>query len=111
MPSFSRCCVFRTDRDAGSDADRLIRLRPYLLVAVAGYAAAMLSLSRCYIVPTALMLALATAYRNVRGAGRCGMVSLRSGDGVSARRSRRGDAPRPQAVHPDVRPVRLMCRP
>jgi hypothetical protein len=58
--------VWRCERDAGPAGDpALLRLRPYLLAALAGYAAAMLSLSRCYIVPTMLMLALATAYRNL----------------------------------------------
>ncbi len=41
---------------------RLARMRPYLLAAVAGYAGAMLSLSRNYIVPTYLILGLATVY-------------------------------------------------
>jgi O-antigen ligase len=37
-------------------------MRPYLLAAVAGYAGAMLSLSRTYIVPTFLVVGLAAAY-------------------------------------------------
>ncbi|MEX2139926.1 MAG: O-antigen ligase family protein [Pirellulales bacterium] len=46
----------------------LARLRPYLLAAIAGYAGAMLTLSRNYIVPTYLVLALAAVYlRLVQG--------------------------------------------
>jgi hypothetical protein len=44
-----------------SDAD-LLRLRPYLMAIVAGYAAGMMSLSRTYVVPTYLILGLAAAY-------------------------------------------------
>jgi O-antigen ligase len=40
----------------------LARMRPYLLAAIAGYAGAMLTLSRNYIVPTYLILGLAAAY-------------------------------------------------
>ncbi len=43
-----------------SDAD-LLRLRPYLMAIVAGYAAGMMSLSRTYVVPTYLILGLAAA--------------------------------------------------
>jgi putative inorganic carbon (hco3(-)) transporter len=38
------------------------RLRPYMLALTAGYAAGLLSLSRCYTVPTQLVLAIATVY-------------------------------------------------
>ena len=38
------------------------RLRPYVLTIVAAYATGMLSLSRAYIVPTYMVLGLATAY-------------------------------------------------
>jgi O-antigen ligase len=40
----------------------LTRLRPYLITIVAAYAAGMLSLSRGYVVPTYMVLGLATAY-------------------------------------------------
>lgn len=40
----------------------LERLRPYVMAMTFGYAAGLLSLSRCYTVPTQLMLALATVY-------------------------------------------------
>ena len=43
----------------------LLRARPYLLAVVAGYATGMLTLSRCYVVPTYLILGLATAYGRV----------------------------------------------
>lgn len=42
--------------------DELARMRPYVLAIVGGYAAGMLSLSRCYHAPTALLLGLGTAY-------------------------------------------------
>lgn len=46
-----------------SPVDRtLARLRPYMFAMTFGYAAGLLSLSRCYTVPTQLMLALATTY-------------------------------------------------
>jgi O-antigen ligase len=46
-----------------SPADReLARLRPYVLAMTVGYATGLLSLSRCYTVPTQLILALATIY-------------------------------------------------
>lgn len=44
-----------------SDSD-LSRLRPYVLAAVAGYAAGLMSLTRCYTVSTQLVLALGAAY-------------------------------------------------
>jgi putative inorganic carbon (HCO3(-)) transporter len=44
-----------------TDAD-LVRLRPYLMAIVAGYAVGMISLSRAYVVPTYLILGLAAAY-------------------------------------------------
>jgi O-antigen ligase len=40
----------------------LARLRPYLLAILAGYAAGMVSSSRCYALPTYMLLGLATAY-------------------------------------------------
>jgi len=45
----------------GPDAD-LARLRPFVLAAVAGYAAGLMSLTRCYTVSTQLLLALGAAY-------------------------------------------------
>ncbi len=44
---------------------QLLRLRPYMLAMIAGYAAGMMSLSRTDIVPTYLILALATVYLNL----------------------------------------------
>jgi O-antigen ligase len=40
----------------------LARMRPYMLALIAAYAAGLLSLSRCYKVPTILMVAIGTAY-------------------------------------------------
>jgi O-antigen ligase len=48
-------------RAAPADPE-LARLRPYLLAALASYAAGLLSLSRCYHAPTQLMIAITTAY-------------------------------------------------
>jgi O-antigen ligase len=59
--------AFRTLKHIGgsmtrrTDAD-LVRLRPYLMAIVAGYAVGMMSLSRAYVVPTYLVLGLAAAY-------------------------------------------------
>ncbi|HXT60355.1 MAG TPA: O-antigen ligase family protein [Pirellulales bacterium] len=47
------------------DDPELSRLRVYLLAALAGYSASMLSLSRTEVVPTYLMLGLAAAYLRV----------------------------------------------
>lgn len=41
---------------------QLVCLRPFLQAAIVGYAFAMFSLSRCYIVPTFLVVGLATVY-------------------------------------------------
>lgn len=49
------------------DESSVSRLRPYMLAIVAGYAAGLLSLTRCYTVPTQLVLALGAAYLNVVG--------------------------------------------
>jgi O-antigen ligase len=49
-------------------AAELRRLRPYLLATVVGYAAAMLSLSRAYVVPTYMTLGLAAVYLRLCGA-------------------------------------------
>lgn len=43
------------------------RLRPYLIALAAGYGAGMLTLSRCYIVPTYLYPGLITAYARLAG--------------------------------------------
>jgi O-antigen ligase len=40
----------------------LRRLRPYLVALVAGYAAGLCSISRCYVVPTYMIVGLAAAY-------------------------------------------------
>jgi hypothetical protein len=45
----------------------LARMRPYLLAMIAGYATAMMFLSRAYIPPTYLMLAVTTAYVSLAG--------------------------------------------
>lgn len=48
--------------------DRLVsRMRPCMLAIVAGYAAGLFSLSRCYTVPTQMVLALAAAYLAIGG--------------------------------------------
>ncbi|MDB5322671.1 MAG: hypothetical protein JWN40_4302 [Phycisphaerales bacterium] len=44
-----------------ADTD-LVRLRPYMMAIVAGYAVGMISLSRAYVVPTYLILGLTAAY-------------------------------------------------
>ncbi len=51
----------------------LSRLRPFVAAMTSGYAAGLLSLSRCYTVPTQLMLAIATAFMAL--AARTGTVS------------------------------------
>jgi O-antigen ligase len=48
-------------RASPSDTE-LARLRPYMLAVIVGYAAGLLTLSRCYTVPTQLLLGLATVY-------------------------------------------------
>jgi hypothetical protein len=55
--------VYRTQRDESEP--ELNRLRPYVLGAVAGYAAGMMSLTRCYAVPTYMVLGIAAAYINL----------------------------------------------
>jgi hypothetical protein len=54
-------------RDRIADPE-LRRLHPYLMAMVAGYAAGMLFLSLCYIIPTYLMLGLAAVYLRAAGA-------------------------------------------
>jgi hypothetical protein len=44
---------------------QLARMRPYLVGMVGGYAAGMMSLSLCYLLPTYTMLALSTTYLSV----------------------------------------------
>lgn len=43
----------------------LIRFRPYITAVLVGWCVSMLSLSRCYIVPTFLVLGMASAYLNL----------------------------------------------
>lgn len=43
----------------------LLRMRPYVTAVLAGWCMSMFSLSRCYIVPTFLMLGMASAYLNL----------------------------------------------
>ncbi len=62
----------------------LRRLRPYLLALVASYAVGLLSLSRCYTVPTQLILSLGTAYLVI--AARNGSPAIPKFDGVCIRR-------------------------
>lgn len=49
-------------RRAEPNDSELARMRPYMLAMVAAYAAGILSLSRCYKVPTILVIAIGTAY-------------------------------------------------
>jgi hypothetical protein len=66
-------------------ADReLARMRPYLLAATAGYATGLLSLSRCYTMPTQLNLALATSYLVL--ASRTGPLVIARFDAACVRR-------------------------
>lgn len=51
-------------------AGELKRLHPYLTAMTAGYAACIMSLSRAYIAPTYLLLALVTAYLSLLAHGR-----------------------------------------
>jgi O-antigen ligase len=55
--------VYRA-RSTQGDPD-LARLRPYIVAAVAGYAAGLISLSRAYTVPTYLVVGIAAAYLNL----------------------------------------------
>ena len=52
---------------ATSDQPHLARLRPFVLAAVAGYAMGLVSLSRCYTVPTQLILAVGTIFLTLAG--------------------------------------------
>jgi O-antigen ligase len=63
---------------------KLARLRPYILALTVSYGVGLLSLSRCYTVPTQLMLAIATAYLAL--ASRSGPVALPRMDGACFRR-------------------------
>lgn len=53
--------------EAASDQPDLARLRPFVLAAVAGYAMGLASLSRCYTVPTQLILAVGTIFLTLAG--------------------------------------------
>lgn len=48
-----------------SFSDDLSRMRPYIAALLAGWAAALFSLSRCYVVPTYLVLGTCAAYLNL----------------------------------------------
>jgi O-antigen ligase len=61
-----------TQRAAPTDPE-LRRLRPYIAAMTSGYAAGLISLSRCYTVPTQLMLAIATVFMAL--AARTGPIS------------------------------------
>lgn len=61
-------------RRAAPEEAELARLRPYVFAMTAAYAVGLLSLSRCYTVPTQLVLALATAYLAI--ASRHGRAAL-----------------------------------
>ncbi len=50
--------------------DSLARMRPYVVAIVVGYSAGILALSRCYTVPTQLLLAIATVH--LRLSAECG---------------------------------------
>jgi len=63
---------------------RLIRLKPFMLAVVASYAVGLLSLSRCYTVPTQLILALGTIFLML--SARRGIAALPRFDGRCARR-------------------------
>jgi hypothetical protein len=61
--SYALTTIYRMDSGRVRVVDpELRRLRPYLMAVVASYAAGMLSLSECYIVPTYTVLGLATIY-------------------------------------------------
>jgi O-antigen ligase len=62
----------------------LRRLQPYMLALFAGYVVGLLSLSRCYNVPTQFILALGTAYLVI--VGRSGANVIRRFDAACARR-------------------------
>lgn len=62
----------------------LRRLHPYLRAVIASYAVGLLSLSRCYTVPTQMILALGTAYLML--AGRSGPVAIPQFDRACVRR-------------------------
>ncbi len=62
----------------------LARLRPFVLALTAGYAAGLLSLSRCYAVPTQLIVALGTVYLLL--AARAGAATLPRWDWACFRR-------------------------
>jgi O-antigen ligase len=63
-----RVCVLLGGRNQRSYHPELKRLRPYLLGIIAGYAAGMLTSSRCYAVPTYLLLGLVDVMARLAGA-------------------------------------------
>jgi O-antigen ligase len=69
---------------AAPDQPDLARLRPFVLAAVAGYAVGLLSLSRCYTVPTQLILAIGTIFLIL--AGRKNHPAIPRLDGANTRR-------------------------
>ena len=76
--------VLRSLWAAAPDRPDLARLRPFVLAAVAGYAVGLLSLSRCYTVPTQLILAIGTIFLIL--AGRKNHPAIPRLDGANARR-------------------------
>jgi O-antigen ligase len=69
---------------ASPNDPHLSRLQPYVLALVASYAVGLLSLSRCYTVPTQLILALGSAYLAL--AGRSGSPVVPRFDAACIRR-------------------------
>jgi O-antigen ligase len=76
--------VLRALRKASPSDFNLARLRPCILGLTVSYGVGLLSLSRCYTVPTQLMLAIATVYLAL--ASRSGPVVLPKLDGACIRR-------------------------
>ena len=63
---FSALSVYRASRVLDRLHDRsLIRLQPFLAAMLLGWSIGLMSLSRCYVVPTYLLLATVTAYSNL----------------------------------------------
>lgn len=75
--------ALRSAWKCGPAGGELARLRPYIVAVIAGYAAGLLSLTRCYTVPTQLVLALGAVY--VRLCAAAGVVSLPRFDGRTTR--------------------------
>lgn len=55
----------KTPREIGDPA--MERLRPYMAALLAGWAAGLMSLSRCYVVPTYMIIGITAAYLNLVG--------------------------------------------